>query len=150
MRGSTYLLGALRADDARCERSPSPPALGVVKKPPAPSCRSVSVTLVRQTLGGSPLKPRAQSSASVLISHYTTVDRVCLLHQDKAAFKAEEKSYKGTAVAALGSAAFDYSTNGSHLVSLQVLDGDVVFVVSASSAGLKKIEALARAMLPLV
>jgi hypothetical protein len=116
----------------------------------SPKCSSVSVALVRQSLGGAPSKPKAQSSQGVLICHYTTVDLVYLLNQSKAVFHADQLSNKGKAIPNIGDGAFSYSTKGSSLVSLQVLHGDVAFLISGTSATLSRQEKLAKKLLPLV
>jgi hypothetical protein len=116
----------------------------------APKCSSVSVALIRKNLGGSPSKPKAQSSGGVLICHYTTVDLVYLLNQSKAVFRADQVSNKGKAITNIGDAAFSYSTKGSNLVSLQVLHGNVAFLISGTSATLSREEKLALKVVPLV
>jgi hypothetical protein len=116
----------------------------------APKCTSVSVALVRQSLGGSPSKPKAQSSSGVLICHYTTVDLVYLLNQSKAVFRADQLSNKGRAIPGIGDGAFSYSTKDSSLVSLQVLHGNIAFLISGTSATLSRQEKLAKKVLPLV
>ena len=125
-------------------------ASGAVPKPASPTCASVSVAVVRHALGGVPTKPKSQTSTNVLICHYTTIDLVYLLHQNKTLFRVDEKSNKGKPVPGLGTAAFTYSTKGSSVVTLQVLDGTVAFILSGSSATLKHKEALAQKMLSLV
>jgi len=119
-------------------------------KSTAPTCASVSVAVVRQALGGAPSKPRAQTSANVLICHYTTIDLVYLMHQNKTLFRADEQSNKGKPVSGLGTAAFTYSTKGSSVITLQVLHGTVAFILSGSSATLKRKETLAQKILSLV
>jgi hypothetical protein len=125
-------------------------ALSAVPKQASPTCASVSVAVVRHALGGDPTKPKSQASANVLICHYTTIDLVYLLHQSKALFRVDEKSNKGKPVPGLGTAAFTYSTKGSSVITLQVLDGTVAFILSGSSATLKNKETLAQKMLSLV
>ena len=124
-------------------------ASAVASKGNGPTCSSVGLPVIRQALGGSPRKPTQQTSANVLICHYTTVDLIFLLHQNKALFKADEKSNKGTSVFGIGSSAFTYGAKGS-AISLEVLTGTVAVVVSGSSAGLKKIEAFARRLVVLI
>ena len=116
----------------------------------APACASVSPALIRRFLGGTPTKPKRQASQNVVICHYTTVDVIFVLHQNKALFQADQKSNKGRAITGLGTAAFSYRAKGSSVVSVEVLDHDVAFIVSGSSAGLAKTERLAKAIVPLV
>jgi hypothetical protein len=125
-------------------------ASSAVPKQASPTCASVSVAVVRHALGGAPTNPKTQTSTNVLICHYTTIDLVYLLHQNETLFRADEKSNKGKPVSGLGTAAFTYSTKGSSVITLQVLDGTVAFILSGSSATLKQKETLAQKMLSLV
>lgn len=115
-----------------------------------PTCSSVSVALVRQSLGGSPRKPTTQTSANVLICHYATVDLVYLLNQTKAEFASDEKSNGGKSLSGIGSAAFTYSAKGSAVTSLEVLDGNVAFLISGSTDSVKRLEQLAKKMVPII
>jgi hypothetical protein len=118
-------------------------------KPKTPTCSTVTVAQIKKVLGGSPTKPKQATSANVLICEYGTVDLIYLLKQTRSEFAAEEKSNKGTSVSGIGSAAFTYGAMGPTVISLEVFDGKVAFAISGSTVGLKRIEALAKVMLPL-
>ena len=115
----------------------------------APTCATVSLALVRRSLGDAATPPKTQTSRNVVICHYTIVDLIYLLHQTKTDFATDQTANHGTPVPGIGTAAFTYGHKG-RVISLEILDRNTTFIISGSSAGLPHLKQLAERMVPLV
>jgi hypothetical protein len=117
-----------------------------------PTCATISVSVVKSALGGSPSKPKSTTGSNTLSCNYTTATIEYLFKQTTALFKTEQLAQAGQSVSKIGTAA--YSSNLTATTHLVVLAGTVAFNISGGTvlkpAGLAQLETLAKKMVPLV
>jgi hypothetical protein len=111
----------------------------------APSCSTVSVSMVKATLGGSPTGPTKDKYGECNYGNAV----ISYSKSTLALFKSDVAANKGAAIRGIGTSAFSFKGTAGVTV-LVVLVGTVQFTIVCPKASLTQKEALARKMVPLV